>query len=134
MSTGCRVPLVDLVTPHRELEAALTGVFRDAVRTAAFIGGPMVEAFERGFAAFCGVAHCVGVGSGTDALRFALIAAGVRPGDTVVTVANTFIATVEAICQAGAQPAFVDVDARTYTMDPQRLRSYLETECERDAG
>ena len=134
MSTGCRVPLVDLVTPHRELEVALTGVFRDAVRTAAFIGGPMVEAFERGFAAFCGVAHCVGVGSGTDALRFALIAAGVRPGDTVVTVANTFIATVEAICQAGAQPAFVDVDARTYTMDPQRLRSYLETECERDAG
>src|SRR5205814_3883050 len=107
-------------------------VFRSALKTATFIGGPMLEEFERGFAAFSDVKHCVGVASGTDALRFALIAAGVQPGDTVVTVPNTFIATTEAISQAGARPDFVDVDERTYTMDPERLRFYLEVECPRD--
>src|SRR5207249_1929469 len=76
--------------------------------------------------------HCVGVGSGTDALRFALIAAGVQPGDTVVTVPNTFIATTEAISQAGARPDFVDIHELTYTLDPHALRVYLEAECVRD--
>ena len=70
--------------------------------------------------------------NGTDALRLGLIAAGVRPGETVVTVPLTFIATTEAISQAGARPDFVDVDERTYTMDPEKLRRYLETECTRD--
>src|SRR4029077_13939285 len=102
-----------------ELEEELVSVFRAALRRAAFIGGSEVESFEREFAEFCGARHSVGVGSGTDALRFALIAAGVQPRDTVVTVPNTFIATTEAISQAGARPAFVDVDERTYTMDPQ---------------
>src|SRR6185436_1061762 len=88
----------------------------------------------REVAEFCSVRHAVGVSSGTDALRFALIAAGVRPGDTVVTVPNTFIATTEAVSQAGAHPAFVDVDQRTYTLDPEKLRGYLETECIRDPG
>src|SRR4051812_2706853 len=91
----------------------------------------MVEEFERDFAAFCTTQHCVGVGSGTDALRFALIAAGIGPGDLVVTVPNTFIATTEAISQAGARPDFVDVDQRTYTMDPGKLRTFLETKCVR---
>jgi len=89
----------------------------------------MVEDFERDFGEFCGAQYCVGVGSGTDALRFALIAAGVQSGDTVVTVPNTFIATTEAISQAGARPDFVDIDERTYTMDPEKLRAYLETAC-----
>ncbi|PYN56273.1 MAG: erythromycin biosynthesis sensory transduction protein eryC1, partial [Candidatus Rokuibacteriota bacterium] len=132
MNTNGQIPLVDLVTPHQELEDELVSVFKTALKTAGFIGGPIVEAFEREFAEFCGVPCCVGVGSGTDALRFALIAAGVQPGDTVVTVPNTFIATTEAISQAGARSDFVDVDERTYTMDPERLRSYLETECTRD--
>jgi dTDP-4-amino-4,6-dideoxygalactose transaminase len=99
---------------------------------AGFIGGPMVEDFERGFAKFCDAQHCVGVGSGTDALRFALIAAGVKQGDVVVTVPNTFIATTEAITQAGATPEFVDVDERTYSMDPEQLRKYLQVECSVD--
>jgi dTDP-4-amino-4,6-dideoxygalactose transaminase len=116
-----------------ELEEELMSVFRSAVRTAGFIGGPMVDDFEREFAAFCGTPYCVGVSSGTDALRFALMAAGIQHGDTVVTVPNTFIATTEAISQAGARPEFVDVDARTYTMDPQKLRAYLEVECTRSA-
>src|SRR5205823_5302579 len=122
----------DLVTPHQELEEELVSVFKTALKTAGFVGGPMVEGFEREFAEFCEVQHCVGVGSGTDALRFALIAAGVESGDTVVTVPNTFIATTEAISQAGARPDLVDIDERTYTMDPERLRAYLEAECTRD--
>src|SRR3989449_4417129 len=132
MTGNGKVPFIDLVTPHLELEEELVSVFRSALKTAGFVGGRMVEDFERDFAQFCGVQQCVGVGSGTDALRFALIAAGVRPGDTVVTVPNTFIATTEAISQAGARPDFVDIDERTYTMDPEKLRSYLETECRRD--
>jgi len=87
--TNGTIPLVDLVTPHHELESELVSLFKTTLKTAAFVGGPMVEAFERGFAEFCGVQYCAGVGSGTDALRFALIAAGVRSGDTVVTVPNT---------------------------------------------
>src|SRR5437016_11935817 len=132
MNANGRIPFLDLVTPHRELEAELVSVFRAALDTAGFVGGPMVEGFEREFAAFCDAAHCVGVASGTDALRLALIAAGVKPGDTVVTVPNTFIATTEAISQAGAWPDFVDIDDRTYTMDPEKLRAYLETECTHD--
>src|SRR5437867_10072949 len=133
MITNAKIPLVDLVTPHRELEEELVSVFKTALKTAGFVGGPMVEGFERDFAEFCEVQYCVGVGSGTDALRFALIAAGVQSGDTVLTVPNTFIATTEAISQAGARPDFVDIDEGTYTMDPEKLRSYLEAECTRDA-
>ena len=66
-----KIPLVDLVTPHQELEEELVSVFKAALKTAGFVGGPMVEGFEREFAEFCEVQHCVGVGSGTDALRFA---------------------------------------------------------------
>src|SRR2546422_8570296 len=134
MNAKGQIPLVDLVTPHQELEDELVLVFKSALKSASFIGGPMVEAFEREFAEFCEVEYCVGVGSGTDALRFALIAAGVQPGDTVVTVPNTFIATTEAISQAGAQTDFVDVDARTSNMDPARLRAYLDTQCDPQLG
>ncbi len=123
------VPFLDLVTPHVELEPELTAVFQKALNTAGFIGGPMVENFEKAFAIFCGTDHAVGVGSGTDALRFALMAAGVCPGDVVVTVPNTFIATTEAISQAGALPEFVDIDERTYNMDPEKLREYFDTQC-----
>src|SRR5437868_7276336 len=127
------IPFLDLTTPHRELEQELLSVFGASLRSAAFSGGPEVESFEREFAEFCSAGHCVGVGSGTDALRFALIAAGVNPRDTVVTVPNTFIATTEAITQAGARPEFVDVDEQTYTMDPQKLRTYLENDCTRQS-
>ena len=92
-----------------------------------------MEKFEDEFATYCDAKYCVGVSSGTDALRFALTAAGVRPGDIVVTVPHTFIATTEAISQAGAQPDFVDVHAQTYSLDPEELRRYLETKCEFDS-
>jgi dTDP-4-amino-4,6-dideoxygalactose transaminase len=122
------IPFLDLVTPHLELEKELTAVFQQVIRTAGFIGGPLVENFEKEFAAFCHTEHAVAVNSGTDALRFALMASGVKAGDVVVTVPNTFIATTEAISQAGALPEFVDIDERTYNMDPEKLRKYLETQ------
>ena len=123
------VPFLDLVTPHRELKQELTEVFQRALDTASFIDGPMVEQFETEFAEFWGTKYCVGVSNGADALRFALIAAGVKPGDVVITVPNTVIATAEAISQAGAEPRFVDIDERTYNMDPAKVREYLENSC-----
>jgi hypothetical protein len=100
MTNNCKVPFVDLVTLHRELEVELLEVCKRVIETAGFVGGPEVEGFEREFADYCGVQHCVGVNSGTDALLFALVAAGIRPGDIVLTVSHTFIATTEAISQA----------------------------------
>ena len=127
--TNGKIPFLDLVAPHRELKEELCAVFEAALETGGFVGGPMVEGFERDFAEFCGSQYCVGVASGTDAVRFALMAAGVPKGAVVVTVPNTFIATTEAITQAGAYPEFVDIDERTYNMDPEKLREFLEVQC-----
>jgi dTDP-4-amino-4,6-dideoxygalactose transaminase len=127
------VPFLDLVTPHHQLQAELTTVLQKALSTAGFIGGPVVEDFEKAFANFCDTQHCVGVASGTDALRFAFMAAGIQPGDVIITVPHTFIATTEAISQVGAHIAFVDVDKQTYTMDPRKLEEFLETQCERNS-
>jgi dTDP-4-amino-4,6-dideoxygalactose transaminase len=132
MSFSNSIPFLDLVAPHIELAQELTEVFLRGLRTAGFIGGPMVEEFEAAFAAFCDTRHSVAVSSGTDALRFALSAAGVQPGDAVVTTPHTFIATTEAISQVGALPEFVDIDERTYNLDPEKLRKYLAEECTKD--
>ena len=132
MTADGKIPFVDLAALHRGMEEELVSVFRRALETGGFIGGPMVEEFEREFAQFCQAQYCVGVGSGTDALRFALIAAGVSPGDIVITAPNTFIATTEAISQIGARPDFVDIDEGTYNMNPEKLREYLETCCRLD--
>jgi dTDP-4-amino-4,6-dideoxygalactose transaminase len=129
MNQAITIPFLDLVTPHQELEAELIEVFKRTIRSACFVGGPEVEEFEREFAQFCNSEFCIAVNSGTDALRFAIIAAGVQKDSIVITVSHTFIATAEAISQAGALPVFVDIDPRTYNMDPERLREYLETEC-----
>jgi dTDP-4-amino-4,6-dideoxygalactose transaminase len=134
MTQSGKVPFVDLVTLHREMEDELLEVCKRTFETAGFIGGPEVEGFEREFAEYCDAKYCIGVNSGTDALRFALIGAGIEPGDIVITVPHSFIATTEAVSQAGARPEFVDIDRRTYTMDPEKLRQYLETWCELEAG
>jgi dTDP-4-amino-4,6-dideoxygalactose transaminase len=134
MTSNPSVPFLDLVTPHVELEQELTEVFHKALRTAGFIGGPMVEEFEKAFAEFCDAKCAAAISSGTDALRFALMACGIKTGDVVVTVPNTFIATTEAISQAGALPEFVDVDERTYNMNPAKLCEYLEKQCSVDAA
>jgi len=133
MNNADWIPFLDLVTPHVELEEELLAVFQAALKKAAFIGGPALENFERSFAEFCGTRFAIGVSNGTDALKFALLAAGIGRGDAVITVPNTFAATVEAILQAGAQPEFVDVDPRTYNLDAGELERYLEQQCEIDA-
>ena len=132
-SNNNNIPFLDLVAPHVELEEELISVVRRALRTAAFIGGPMVEDFEESFAEFCSTRYSVALNSGTDALRFAIMACGIEPGSVIVTVPHTFIATTEAISQAGAHPEFVDIDARTYNMSVARLEEYLREQCARDS-
>src|SRR5271169_6880966 len=132
MTNTTKVPFLDLVGPHQELRAELHAVAEKAFSTAGFIGGSMVEEFEHEFARFCDSKYCVGVSSGTDALRFAFMAAGVGPGEIIITAPHTFIATTEAISQVGAQIAFVDINESTYTLDPEELREYLEARCEID--
>ena len=113
-----KIPFLDLIAQHRALEDELVAAFRHALHTAGFVGGPEVAAFEVELAAFAGSPGAVAVSSGTDALRFAYLALGVRPGDEVITVPNTFIATTEALTQAGATIRFVDVTDGLLTMDP----------------
>jgi len=111
------IPLVDLQAAHAEVAEEIELGFKRILANTAFIGGDEVAAFEREFAAFSGVAHCVGVANGTDALELALRAAGVRAGDEVILPANTFIATAEAVARIGATPVLVDCDPVTHLLD-----------------
>ena len=115
------VPFLDLDAHHAPLRGEINRVIGEVIDCGAFAGGPFVAAFERDFAAFCGSPHAVGVGSGTEAIWLALLALGIGPGDEVITVPSTFMATAEAITYTGAKPTFVDIDERTYTMDPAGL-------------
>ncbi len=130
--TTNNIPFLDLITPHLELEHELSRAFRHGLRTAGFVGGPVVDRFEDAFASFCSTCHCIAVSSGTDALRFAIMACGIQPGDVVITVPHTFIATTEAISQARAIPEFVDIDEQTYNMSVVMLQRFLEKQCIRD--
>jgi len=120
------VPFLDLKVQYKQIEHEVLPMVTEAMTNGAFIGGPQVLGFEKEFAEFCDSKYCAGLNSGTDALRFALMAVGVGPGDEVITVPNTFIATTEAISQVGATPVFVDIDEQTYNMDPQKLNDYLK--------
>ena len=128
------VPFSDLRAMHDEVREQVEAGWSRIIETSSFIGGPLVSGFEEAFAAYCATRHCVGVGTGTDAVRVALQAVGVGPGDVVVTVPHTFIATVEGITQAGAAPVFVDVDAEAYTMDPALVEGFLTDDCEMRDG
>jgi dTDP-4-amino-4,6-dideoxygalactose transaminase len=119
------VPFLDLVSQHAPLEDEIVQAIRSALRSGTFIGGLEVTSFEQEFARYVGAPDCVAVNSGTDALRFAYMALGTRPGDEVITVAHTFIATTEALTQAGASIRFVDVDPSTMTMDPVKAREAI---------
>jgi dTDP-4-amino-4,6-dideoxygalactose transaminase len=107
------IPLLDLAASHDEVRRELDAAWKLVTTTNAFVGGDLVERFESEFAAYCGATHCVGVGSGTDALELILAALGIGPGDEVIVPANTFVATAAAIVTVGATPVFVDVDADT---------------------
>jgi dTDP-4-amino-4,6-dideoxygalactose transaminase len=115
------VPFVDLKAQYQSIRSEVDEAIAKVLAQTAFIGGPFVAQFEEGFARYCGVAHCVGVANGTDALFIALKTLGVGPGDEVITVANSFVATSEAIKMAGAQVVFVDINPSTYTIDVEQI-------------
>jgi dTDP-4-amino-4,6-dideoxygalactose transaminase len=119
------VPFLDLRAHHEPLMDEFVNAFRQVTDASAFAGGPFVARFETEFAGFCGSRHTLGVASGTDALWLSLLALGVGPGDEVITVPNSFMATAEAISLCGARPVFVDVDPETYTMDPEQLEAAI---------
>jgi len=120
-----KIPFLDLKPQNDDQKAEITAAIHEVIEKCAFAGGPFVASFEEDFAAFCGTRHAIGVGSGTDALWLALLALGVGPGDEVITVPSTFMATAEAITYCGARPVFVDIDEDTYTMDPRHLEAAI---------
>lgn len=120
-----RIPLVDLSIQQRAIADDARPLLESVLERAAFILGPEVAAFEEQFARYSGVAHCIGVANGTDALELALRASGVGRGDEVVIPANTFIATAEAVVRAGGRPVLVDADPATHLIDPARVAEAL---------
>ena len=110
---------------HRQLRDEIQAAVEQVLDDGWFILGKQGEAFEREFADYCGTSYCIGVGSGTEAIHLALLACGVKPGDDVVTVSLTAVPTASAITFAGARPVFVDIDPRTFTMDPSDLESKI---------
>ncbi len=119
------VPFLDLTAQTAPLRGELDGAMAAIIDRNAYILGPALESFESSFASYCEASHCVGVDSGTQALHLILRALGIGPGDEVITVPNTFIATIEAILYTGATPVLVDVDPDTWLMDPRRLEQAL---------
>jgi dTDP-4-amino-4,6-dideoxygalactose transaminase len=119
------VPFLDLKTQYQSIQAEVQQVLNRVLDSCAFILGEEVEAFEQEFAAYCGTRYGVAVNSGTSALHLALLAAGVGPGDEVVTVPFTFVATVAAILYTGARPVFVDIDPRSFTMDASQVEDVI---------
>ena len=121
-----KIPFVDLKAQYRSIKDDINKALSDVIENTAFILGENVKNFEKDFAHYCNVKYAVGVGNGTDALYLALRAHGIGPGDEVVTVPNTFIATTEAISLTGAKIGFVDIDPGTYNIDPVKLEEYIE--------
>jgi len=124
-----KIPFLDLKTQYESIKPEINDAIQRVLDSCAFASGPFVQVFEKQFAEFCVCNHCIGVGSGTEALWLALLALGVGPGDEVITVPNTFIATAEAISFCGAVPVFIDIDEKTYNMDPEKLSEFLEKNC-----
>src|SRR5919108_1711694 len=121
MDTKRPIPITDLKRQHGSIQGEIREAIRQVVDRCAFASGPFVETFEAEFARYCGVRHCVCVNSGTSALHLALIASGVGPGDEVITVPFTFVATAWAISYVGAKPVFVDIEPQTHTMDVSQV-------------
>jgi dTDP-4-amino-4,6-dideoxygalactose transaminase len=121
------IPLVDLKTQYESIKDEIDSAISEVISKSAFVGGPFLDSFEKAFAFFSGVKHCVGVGNGTDALFIALKILGIGAGDEVIVPANTFIATSEAVTSTGARVAFVDINPNTYNMDPNKLEDCIKS-------
>lgn len=121
------IPLVDLKAQYNSIKDELDTAIHRVVQSGQFILGSEVKAFEDEMAAYCGTKYAVGVASGTDALQLALLACGIKAGDEVITTPFTFIATAESIAKCGATPIFVDIDPKTYNIDPSKIEQYLQS-------
>lgn len=121
------IPFVDLNAQYQTIKDEIDEAIRGVLESSQFVLGEQVEAFETDFAKFCGTQHALGVNSGTSALHLALLAAGVKAGDEVITVSDTFVATAAAIRYTGANPVFVEIDPRSCTMDPQTIAAAITT-------
>jgi len=119
------IPFVDLKAQYQSIKPEIDAAIGHILETGAFALGPAVADFEQKFAPYCGVAHAVGVNTGTSALHLALLALGIGPGDEVIAPAMTFIATISAIDYTGARPVLVDVDPKTYTLDPAKIEAVI---------
>jgi dTDP-4-amino-4,6-dideoxygalactose transaminase len=120
-----KIPFVDLKSLHREIKEDLREVFDRVLDNSTFVLGPEVQRFEQEYAAYCGTEHCVAVNTGTAAIHLALAALSIGPGDEVITVPHTFIATAEAITAVGAKPVFIDINPVSFTMDPSLLEAAI---------
>jgi dTDP-4-amino-4,6-dideoxygalactose transaminase len=120
-----KVPFVDLKALHSEIKDDLREVFDRVLDNSTFVLGPEVQRFEQEFATYCGTEHCVALNTGTAAIHLALAALNISPGDEVITVPHTFIATAEAITAVGAKPVFIDIDPVSFTMDPALLEAAI---------
>ncbi len=116
-----KIPLVDLKAQYTSIKSEIDDAIRSVIENTQFILGPKVAAFESEMAAYCQTKFTIGVASGTDALQLALLACDIQPGDEVITTPFTFIATAEAITHCGAVPVFVDIDPKTYNIDPAKI-------------
>jgi dTDP-4-amino-4,6-dideoxygalactose transaminase len=121
------IPLVDLKRQYNSIKTEIDAVIGEILSKTAFIGGSYVKDFEEAFARFCGVRHCIGVGNGTDALFIALKGLGIGNGDEVIVPANSFIATAEAVTQAGARVVFADIDPGAYNLDPAGVEKRISS-------
>src|SRR5690348_9591015 len=124
-TSASTIPFVDLSLQHAEIAGEVADRFERVMSTGAFVLGPDVAEFENEFAEYCGVAHCVGVANGTDAIELSLRALGVGPGDEVIIPANTFSATAGGVMRAGARPTLVDCDSRYFTIDVEQIEAKI---------
>ena len=118
-------PFLDLKAQYRNIKPEIDAAIGRVIDSAQFVHGPELTAFEERFAGYCGTKYCIALNSGTSALHLALLAAGVGPGDEVITVSMTFVATAAAILYCGAKPVLVDIDPSTWTMDPSLVETVV---------
>jgi len=123
--TKVKVPYLDLKAQYQSIKPEIDGAIARVLESCQFVLGPEVAGFEQDFAAYCGAAECIALNSGSSALHLALLAAGVGPGDEVVTVPFTFVASVAAVTYTGARPVLVDIDPRSFTMDPAAVEAAI---------